>query len=351
LHSRWRAEPVQNHPFVAFHPLENKSMATSILKRLLAAAVLAVLAVLPATVLAQAWPSKPVKIIVPFAAGGATDVVARLLAQKLSEGWGQPVVVENKAGAGGNIGADSVAKSPADGYTLLMASGSIVTANAHMYKSMTYDPAKDLVAVTNVATGPQVILVHPGVPAKDLREFVAYAKANPKKVNFGSAGVGTQTHLAAENFAHAAGVDVTHVPYKGESAALSDLIGGNIQMATPNMAAALGHIQGGKVKALAVTSRERSPSLPDVPTVAESIPGFENAGWFGLMAPAGTPREVVERVQRDSARILLSDDFKAKLAQQGMVPVANSPADFAAAIREESVRWAKVIKDRGLSQN
>ena len=314
-------------------------------------AAVTLLALMPALVAAQGWPSKPVKIVVPFAAGGATDVVARLLAQKLGDTWGQSVVVENRAGAGGNIGADAVAKSPADGYTLLMASGSIVTANPHMYKALTYDPTNDLVPITNVATGPQVIVVSNAVPARDLKELIAYAKANPKKVNFGSAGIGTQTHLAAENFAYSAGVDMTHVPYKGESAAMTDLIGGQIQVATPNVSAAIAHIQQGRVRALAVTSRVRSPHLPDVPAAAEVLPGFENAGWFGLLGPAGTPRDVIERIQRDSARILLSEEFKATLAKQGMVPVANSPSEFAQAIREESVQWAKVIKDRGLAQN
>jgi tripartite-type tricarboxylate transporter receptor subunit TctC len=284
----------------------------------------AVLVLLPALAAAQAWPTKPVKIVVPFAAGGATDVVARLLAQKLQEGWGQPVVVEDRAGAGGNIGADAVAKSAPDGYTLLMTSGSIVTAN------------------------PQVIAVSPTVPAKDLAEFIAYVKANPGRVNFGSAGVGTQTHLAAENFAYTAGLEMTHVPYKGESAALNDLLGSQIQLVTPNLGAAMGFIRQGKIRALAVTSRERNPALPDVPSASEALPGFENSGWFGLMAPTGTPQEVIEKVQRDSAAILRSEEFKAKLAQQGMLPVGNSPADFAAAIRDESARWARIIKDRHL---
>jgi tripartite-type tricarboxylate transporter receptor subunit TctC len=303
---------------------------------------------LPALAAAQAWPTKPVKIVVPFAAGGATDVVARLLAQKLQEGWGQPVVVEDRAGAGGNIGADAVAKSAPDGYTLLMTSGSIVTANPYMYRDMPFDPARDLVAITNVATGPQVIAVSPTVPAKDLAEFIAYVKANPGRVNFGSAGVGTQTHLAAENFAYTAGLEMTHVPYKGESAALNDLMGSQIQLVTPNLGAAVGFIRQGKIRALAVTSRERNPALPDVPSASEALPGFENSGWFGLMAPTGTPQEVIEKVQRDSAAILRSEEFKAKLAQQGMLPVGNSPADFAAAIRDESARWARIIKDRHL---
>ena len=314
-------------------------------------ALVAALVLLPALAFAQAYPARPVRIVVPFPAGGATDVVARLLAQELGETWGQSVIVENRAGAGGNIGADAAAHSPPDGYTLLMTSGSIVTANPHMYKSMTFDPAKDLVAITNVATGPQVIAVGASVPAKDLREFIAYAKANPKQVNFGSAGVGTQTHLAGENFAYAAGIDVTHVPYKGEGPAMTDLIGGQIQMVTPNLGAAIGLIQQGKIRALAVTSPQRNALLPDVPSASELLPGFENAGWFGLMAPTGTPHEVIERVQRDSAKILLSDEFRAKLAQQGMAPVANSPAEFANAIREESARWAKIIKERGLAAN
>ncbi|MGE5098092.1 MAG: Bug family tripartite tricarboxylate transporter substrate binding protein [Betaproteobacteria bacterium] len=309
----------------------------------------AMVALLPLAAGAQAWPAKTVKIVVPFAAGGATDVVARLLAQKLQEAWGQPVVVEDRAGAGGNIGADVVAKSSPDGYTLLMTSGSIVTANPYMYRNMPFDAAKDLVPVTNVATGPQVIAVATNVPVKDLKDFIAYAKSQPGRVNFGSAGVGTQTHLAAENFAYTAGLDLTHVPYKGEAAALTDLIGGQIQMVTPNLGAAINYIQQGKIKALAVTSRERNPELPNVPAAAEVIPGFENSGWFGLMAPAGTPKEVVDKIQRDSAKILLSDEFKAKLAQQGMLPVANTPSDFAAAIREESGRWQKIIKERKLS--
>jgi tripartite-type tricarboxylate transporter receptor subunit TctC len=217
-----------------------------------------------------------------------------------------------------------------------------------MYRDMPFDPARDLVAITNVATGPQVIAVSPTVPAKDLAEFIAYVKANPGRVNFGSAGVGTQTHLAAENFAYTAGLEMTHVPYKGESAALNDLMGSQIQLVTPNLGAAVGFIRQGKIRALAVTSRERNPALPDVPSASEALPGFENSGWFGLMAPTGTPQEVIEKVQRDSAAILRSEEFKAKLAQQGMLPVGNSPADFAAAIRDESARWARIIKDRHL---
>jgi len=300
---------------------------------------------------AQAWPTKSVRIIVPFVAGGTTDVVARLLGQKLTEAWGQSVVVEDKAGAGGNIGADATAKSAPDGYTLLMTSGSIVTANQHLYKVLPFDPARDLVPITEVATGPQVVAVSASLAVRDLRDLIAYAKANPRRLNFGSAGVGTQTHLAGENFFYAAGIEVTHVPYKGEASVINDLMGGQIQMATPNLGAAINYIQAGKLRALAITSPERAPQLPDIPTVAEVLPGFENAGWFGLMAPAGTPQDVIDRVYRDSAKILGSEEFRAKLAQQGMRPVGNTPAEFAALIREESARWAKVIRDRGLAIN
>ena len=315
--------------------------------RMLAAA--AVVGLAPGLAAAQGYPTKPVRIVVPFNAGGTTDVVARLLAQKLGEAWGQSVIVENKAGAGGNIGADLVAKSEPDGYTLLMTSGSIVTANPYMYKNLTYDPAKDLVPVTNVATGPLLVTVTPGFAPKDLKELIAYGKANPKKINFGSAGVGTQTHLAGENFAHAAGIDITHVPYKGESAALTDLIGGQIQMVTPNLGGAIQHIQNGKIRVLGVTSKERVPQLPDTPAISEIIPGFDSAGWFGLVAPAGTPAQVIDKIYRDSARILATSDFKERLAKIGMFPVGNSPAEFGAAIREESARWKQVIQDRGLA--
>ena len=317
------------------------------MKRLFAGLAAALL--VPGLALAQSWPQKPVKIVVPFAAGGTTDVVARQLAQKLGEAWGQTVVVENKSGAGGNIGAAEVAKAPPDGYTLLMTSGSIVAANPFIYKDMGFDPIKELAPITNVASGPQVLVINKDLPAKTLKEFIAYAKANPKKINFGSAGIGTQTHLAGENFAYAAGLDMTHVPYKGEANALTDLIGGQIQMVPANFAAAVPHIKGGRIRCLALTSLERNPELPDCATVSEAISGFKNDGWWGLMAPTGTPREVIDKVQRDSAKILMADDFKARFAQQGMAPVANKPDELAAAIREETKVWQTVIRERGLA--
>jgi len=297
---------------------------------------------------ADTYPVRPVRIIVPFAPGGATDIVARLVAQKLNEAWGQTIVVDNRAGAGGNIGGELAAKANPDGYTLFMTSGSIVTANQHMYAKMPFSPEKDLVAVTNVASGPQAIVVNPSNPAKTLKDFIAMAKAKPKSMTFGSAGIGTQTHLAAENFIYTAGIDVTHVPYKGEGPAISDLIGGQIQFVTPNLSAAIAHVNSGKLRALAVTSKERSAQLPNVPAVAETLPGFENLGWFGFMVPTGTPKSVIGKVHADTVKALSSPDLRKRFTEIGMVPVGNSPQDFARDIKAESARWAKIIKERKL---
>jgi len=298
-----------------------------------------------------AWPSKPVRVIVPFAPGGSTDVIGRLLAQKLAEMWGQSVVVENRTGAGGNIGADLVAKSPGDGYTLLFASGSIAI-NPQLYKNMPFDTQKDLVPITNVASGPMLVVVPDDSPAKSVKDLIAIAKAKPGTVNFGSAGVGSQVHLAAENFADAAGIDIVHVPYKGEAPAYTDLIGHQTQMMVGNFAAASALLGPGRLRALAVTGKTRSPLLPDVPTASESgLPGFENSGWFGLFAPAGTPPDILAKIQRDSLKVLAGTDFKARLYVQGMAPVGNTPAQFAKAMDEESKHWAAVVKNRKLSAN
>lgn len=297
---------------------------------------------------AQYYPVRPVRIVVPFAPGGATDIVTRIVAQRLTDSWGQTVVVDNRAGAGGNIGADIVAKAAGDGYTILMTSGSIVTANPHMYRKMTFDPGRDLAAVTNVASGPQALVVNPAMPAKTLKEFIAMAKAKPKSINFGSAGVATQTHLAAESIVSAAGIDVTHVPYKGEGPALADLVGGQIQFVTPNLSAAIGFVQQGKLRALGVTSKDRSKQLPNVPAIAETLPGFENLGWFGFVVPASTPAATIARIQQDTVKVLQSADVRARFEQLGMEAVGNSPADFTRAIKEESNRWARIIRERKL---
>jgi tripartite-type tricarboxylate transporter receptor subunit TctC len=300
---------------------------------------------------AQTYPAKPVRIIVPFPPGGATDLVTRILAQKLAEAWGQQVLSDNRAGAGGNIGAELAAKAPADGYTLFMTSGSIVTANQYMYKKLNWNPEKDLVAITNVASGPQIVAVNPSFPAKNIREMIAIAKARPGEITFGSAGIATQTHLAAENFLFAAGINAVHIPYKGEGPAIVDLVAGQIIFATPNLAAAIGFVQQGRLRALGVTSKQRSPQLKNVPAIAETLPGFENLGWFGLMAPTGTPAAVIEKVYRDTAKALEAADMRKRFEDIGMAPVGNAPAEFAKAIREESAQWARIIRARKLEIN
>jgi len=322
--------------------------------RRMALQALTAMALLPSgmSASAQSWPERPVRIVVPFSAGGTTDVVARALAKDLGDAWGQSVVVENRAGAGGNIGAEVVAKSAPDGYTLLMTSGSIFTVNPHMYEKLPFDPLKDFIPVTSVATGPQLLVVHPSVPADNVKEFIALARKSDTRLNFGSAGIGSQVHMAAESFVDAAKIQATHIPYKGEGPAYTDLAGGSIQFMVGNIAAAAPFVTTGRVRALGVTSKTRSQLLPDVPTIAESgLPGFENTGWFGFMLPAGTPKAVVERIHRDTLKALNNTEMKARLYVNGMVPVGNSPAEFAADIAEESKMWARVVRNRGLKAN
>jgi len=297
---------------------------------------------------AQNYPSKPVRVIVGFSAGGANDIVARVVGQKLAEIWGQQIAVDNRAGAGGNIAGELAAKAAPDGYTLFMTNGTIVTANQHIYKKMPFDPARDLVAITNVASGPQVLVVTPSFPPKTIKEFIALAKARPHEITFGSAGFSSQTHLAAENFSNTARIDVVHIPYKGEAPALVDVMSGQLQFATPNLAAAINFVQQGKLRALGVTSKKRSPQLPDVPAIAETVPGFENIGWFGLVVATGTPKEVIDKIYRDTVKALEAPDVKGRFEGLGMDPVGNSPADFAKAIREETERWAKIVRERKL---
>lgn len=316
-------------------------------RRLLVAAALAS----ATTAFGQAWPAKPVRLVVPFAPGGSTDVVARMIGQRLSELWGQPVVIENRAGAGGNVGADAVAKAAPDGYTLLMASGSI-TINPSIYAKMPFDTQRDLVPVTNVASGPMLVVVHDSAPWKTVKDLIAAAKAAPGKLNFGSAGVGSQIHLAAENFSDAAGISLQHVPYKGEAVAYNDLLGQQIQLMVGNIAAASALTGPGRLRALAVTGRTRSPLLPEVPTVAESgLPGFENTGWFGLLAPAGTPRSVIDKVHQDTAKVLGETQIKGRLFVAGMAPVASTPEQLGQQMEAELKRWAVVVKNRNLKAN
>jgi succinate dehydrogenase cytochrome b556 subunit len=295
---------------------------------------------------AQGWPQKPVKFIVPFPPGGATDISARLVAQKLQEIWGQTIVIENRGGAAGGIGAQEAARAAPDGYTLFFPSGSVMTANQHVYAKLNYDPDKDFIPVTKVVMGPQVLVVPANSPYRTVKELIDAAKAQPGKLTFGHAGIGSQTHLAAENFVNAAGIDAVQVPYKGEGPALTALVGGETHFALSNVAAAVGHINGGRLRALGVTSKTEFAALPGVPPIAKTLPGFENVGWFGIVAPAGTPKEIVQKVYRDTKKALESTELKARFFVQGLVPVGNSPEEMAREMREESQLWARVVRER-----
>lgn len=297
---------------------------------------------------AQNWPTKPIKLIIPFAAGGTTDILGRLLAQQLSKDLGQNVIVENKPGAGGNIAAEFVAQSPADGYTIMLASGSMLTVNPNLYKKLPVNYAKDFVYITNVASGPMLVSVNPKLPVKNLAEFIAYAKT--KDLNFGSAGIGSQVHMAGENLTYAAGIPATHVPYKGESAAINDLVAGQIDFMVGNLTAATGFAKNGQIKPLAVTSQKRSKQLPDVPTVAEAgIPGFESTGWFGLVAPANTPKVITDKIYAATVKAVNSEAMRNSLDLNGLTAVVNNQKDFESQVKAESASWEKVIKGRNIS--
>ena len=312
------------------------------MKRILALALL----FFASTAWAQPWPQKPVKFIVPFPPGGATDISARLLGEQLTQIWGQQVVIENRGGAGGGVGAAEAARAAPDGYTLFFPSGSVVTANQHIYAKMNYDPEKDFIPVTNVVSGPQVLTVPSKSPFKTVKDLIEFARANPNKLNFGHAGIGSQTHLAAENFLYQAKIQAQAVPYKGEGPGHAALVGGEIDFFVGNVAAAIGHINGGRLRALGVTSKAEAPQLPGVPPIAKTVPGFENAGWFGIVAPTGTPDEIVQKVYRDTKRALEDTRMKARFYAQGLAPVGNSPQEMAKALKEETALWAKVVKER-----
>jgi len=297
---------------------------------------------------AQAYPSKPVTMIVPFPAGGTTDIVARLTAQKLSEAWGQPVVVDNRAGAGGNIGSAMVAKAAPDGYTILMGTVGTHAINASLYEKMPYDVVKDFAPITNVAAVPNMLVINPALPVNSVKELIEYGKKNPGKLNMASSGNGTSIHLAGELFKVMTGVQMEHIPYKGSAPALTDMMGGQVQVMFDNMPSAINHVKAGKLKALAVTTATRSSAMPDLPTVAEAgVPGFEAASWFGLLAPAGTPKEIVAKIQADVVKAMKTTDLTEKMAQQGAVAVGNTPDEFSAYIKVELAKWEKVVKASG----
>ncbi len=310
-------------------------------------ALFAIAAALPALALAQAWPSKPVRLVSPFPAGGGTDAFARPLAQQLSTQLGQQVIVDNRGGAGGTIGAEHVAKGPADGYTFLV--GAVHhTIAVSVYSKLGYDLMKDLVPVTLVALVPNVVVVNPKVPVNSIQELVAYAKANPNKLNFGSAGNGTSHHLAGELFKVTTGAQINHVPYKGAGPAMQDLLGGQVDLMFDGMGSSAAQIRGNRLKALAVTTEARSPAFPDIPTMKEAgVPGYVVTTWYGLWAPAGTPADIVNRMQQEVAKAMQSPLIRKVWEEQGAQPGGNTPAEFGAFVRSEVTKWADVAKVSG----
>ena len=300
------------------------------------------------SVMAQPYPNRPIRLVVAFPPGGATDVYARIVQTRFSEALGQNIVIENRAGAGGMIGADLVAKAPPDGYTLLIGNIAALAMNVGVYSKMPYDPVKDLAAVLRTVDVSYALVVHPGVPAKNVQEFIAYAKANPGKLSYGSAGSGSAPHLATELLKQRAGIDILHVPYKGGGPMVADLLGGQIQVGIGDQANLMPQVKAGKLRALAVGSLRRSPNYPEVPTIAESgLPGFEAGAWQGLAAAAGTASDVVKRLNETLVKVMQMPDVKERLLGAGLEPVGGSPEDFAQFIKSEIAKWSKVAKDVG----
>ena len=309
---------------------------------------------LPAATRAQAaWPNKPVRIVVPFAPAGTTDILARALAPELSKVFGQAFVIDNKPGAGGNLGSDAIAKSAPDGYNLLMGTVGTHAINAALYPKMPFDPVRDFVPVVLVAGVPNVLVINPAKAdaygVKTVADLIRYAKANPGKLNMASSGNGTSIHLSGELFKSMTGTFMLHFPYRGSGPALLDLIGGTMDVMFDNLPSALPHIKSGKLRALGVTSAQRSAALPDVPTIAEAGPvkGFDASSWFGLFAPAGTPTEIVARINQETAKAFQSPAFKERLLSQGAIPGGQPPAEFAKFIAAETAKWAQVVKVSG----
>ena len=297
---------------------------------------------------AQSFPTKLVRIVVPQAPGGASDALARIIGQRLSERWHQPVVVENRAGAGGLIGTDVVAKAAPDGYTLLLAYDGTHAVNASLYKTLPFDPIKDFTAVATLANVPFVLAVNAASPAKDVRQFIELAKSSPGKLTYGSAGNGSVNHLLGAMFGKGAGVQLLHVPYKGAAPAITDLIGGSLDSVFSSIPSLVSHIQSGRVRALAVTSNKRSAALPNVPTIAESgLAGFAVAPWFGLLAPASTPADIVMRINEDVAALLATKEVVDAFSAQGAEPFRTAPAEFAALVRSDIEKWAVVVRESG----
>jgi len=295
-----------------------------------------------------AYPTKPVRVIVNFATGGPSDIVARMMTAKLSELWGKPVVVENVAGFAGNIGAERAAKATPDGYTLLLTGSSPIVVNPGLHDKMPYDPQRDLAPVTQLCTIPNLLVIHPGVPAKSVQELVKLAKAQPGQLTFASSGSGSATHLGGELFKARAGIDIRHIPYKGTGAIIPDLLGGRVTMAFAAASTFLPLARDGKVRALAVASARRSPAAPDLPTVAEAgYPGFDTSSWQAVLVPAQTPASLIRRLHQDFVKVIALPDIRARFAELGMEPVGNAPKELAAVIQSDLAKWAKVIRDSG----
>jgi tripartite-type tricarboxylate transporter receptor subunit TctC len=310
--------------------------------------VLALLALLGAPASAQDYPNRPITLVVPFPPGGSTSIVARTITDKLAELLGQQIVVENRGGAGGTIATRAIAKAEPDGYTLLLGYTGTLAIGPSLYSNVGYDPRKDFVSIGRIGTAPNTLVVHPSFPAKSVAELIAYAKANPGKVNFGSAGVGTVSHVCGEYFAAAAGIKLVHVPYKGTGPALIDLLGGHIPMAFAPIPATHENAKSGKLRMLAVTSAVRSTLAPEVPTIAEQgLPGFEAVLRYGIVAPPGTPRAIIDKLNKALNTALASADIRKRLALEGAEPLPGTPEEYAADIDREETQWAKVVKASG----
>jgi tripartite-type tricarboxylate transporter receptor subunit TctC len=302
-------------------------------------------------VFAQGYPSHPVRIIVPFPAGGSNDIIARIVAQKLTERLGRSFLVENRGGAGGNIGAEAVATSEADGYTLLLTAPPPLTINKSLYKTLPFDPASSFAPVALIASVPIVLVVHPSLGVKNVAELVALAKAKPGKLNFGSSGIGSTNHLAGELLKTVAGIDIVHIPYKGAAPAMNDLLAGTIPMMFDNMPAVLPQVQGKTIDAIAVAGEKRADALPDVPTVAETLPGFKASAWFGLVAPAKTPAPVLEMLIKELDAILKLPDVRKRFSDLGAEPGRIAGDAFGSFLADETVKWAKIIQTSGATMN
>lgn len=297
---------------------------------------------------ADGFPNRPVKLMVPFPPGGATDLVGRLLAGKLAEAWGQPVVVENRAGASGMIGTEQIARAPADGYNLLVAITTHIQ-NPSLFAKVPYDPIRDFEPISQICLSYLALVVKPDFPARDLKEFVALVKANPGKYTFGSFGTASSSHIVGERFARVAGIDMTHVPYKGSAPMTTDLLGGQVSTAWADVSTATPHIAAGKLRPIVVTGAQRTPTLPNVPTLGESgYPGFEPLGWVGVLAPAGTPRPIVDKISRELMRIVKLPDVQARLNEQTLVPVGDSPESFARTLKQDMSTWAQIVTGAGI---